>query len=83
MTNDWSRLKDVDNIYLIHEGRICESGTFEELLHRKGILAGMLGEDQADGPKKIEQRDNVKKGKLISKEDIKAGVVDKKCYQVV
>lgn len=42
MTHGLTYLKDVDNIYVINEGRISESGTYKQLLERKGAFADIL-----------------------------------------
>ena len=38
VTHRLGRLRDVDRIYVLDDGRICESGRWDELLARRGAL---------------------------------------------
>ncbi|GFV87319.1 multidrug resistance-associated protein 1 [Trichonephila clavipes] len=81
-THDYSALQEVDKIYLMSEGRILESGTYQELLDQKGEFARLIEEylkkqiedetgDESDEEKRTP--DNESPGiKKLSTEDLKA-----------
>lgn len=55
-----STVRDTDLIYVMENGRICESGSFEQLMQRKGRFSSLYSSQLADNPsreKTISQRE--------------------------
>ncbi|GFR18764.1 multidrug resistance-associated protein 1, partial [Trichonephila clavata] len=81
-THDYSALQEVDKIYLMSEGRILESGTYQELLDQRGEFARLIEEylrkqieeeteDESDEEKRTPDAESPSIKKL-STEDLKA-----------
>ncbi|GFT36073.1 multidrug resistance-associated protein 1 [Nephila pilipes] len=81
-THDFSVLQEVDKIYLMSEGRVLESGSYQELLDQKGEFARLIEEylkkqiedetkDESDDEKRSSDTESSSTKKL-STEDLKA-----------
>lgn len=60
MTNSLSFLPDCDRIFMIDNGTICESGTYKELLKKKGVFSQFIGTNSNEFQKK--ENDEKKNG---------------------
>ena len=50
-----STVKDADRIYVLRDGKIAESGGFDELVSRGGVFAGMWAEYERSARWKVEK----------------------------
>lgn len=42
-----STIQDADRIFVLENGAICESGTFEDLMQKGGLFTSMMSKQQA------------------------------------
>ncbi|XP_054712440.1 multidrug resistance-associated protein 1-like [Uloborus diversus] len=66
VTHDLSVLPEVDQIFLMSEGRILESGTYEQLLEQKGEFFNLIEEYKKD---QAEKEDDDKESVSLSRQN--------------
>lgn len=69
VTHGITYLKDVDNIYVVKDGEISESGTMQELINKKGAFAEFLIQHLQEVNEEEENLDDIKQV-LTSKKDL-------------